>query len=511
MRVKGEAALAELREANERLSTILEHAPVMIDAVDSEGKFTIWNRECVRRLGWTREELDAFEAPLSVFYPDPEVLKRVLDDIARSDGRFREYEVLSKDGLVRTQLWANFRLPNTGATISVGHDVAEQRAMEAQLRQSQKMEALGQLTGGIAHDFNNLLTVILASTELLARRASGMEAQLLVQIRQAATDGAELVRQLVSFSRQSRLTIKVVDLRAALEEITPTLRRLLPESISVTVRHGDGELAIEADRIALEQVIINLATNARDAMECVGELTLTTRVARAPDRGEPDREYVVLRLRDNGAGMAPEVRERAFEPFFTTKPPGKGTGLGLPTVYGLAAQHGGFVELWSEPGHGTLVEVFFVRAERPVDAAPAPPPASHPTGRETILLVEDEPSLRVAAKQLLELLGYRVLLAVDGVDALRVLDTEHDVALVLSDVVMPRMTGPELLEALRARGPMTSAFAFLSGYTMRETAGAVDPSVPLIEKPFSIAALAPFVRSCIDGQKTAGERDGAKK
>jgi PAS domain S-box-containing protein len=477
MRVKGEAALAELREANERLSTILEHAPVMIDAVDSEGKFTIWNRECVRRLGWTREELDALEAPLSVFYPDAEVLKHVLDDIARSDGRFREYEVLSKDGRVRTQLWANFRLPNTGAKISVGHDVTEQRAMEAQLRQSQKMEALGQLTGGIAHDFNNLLTVILASTELLARRASGVEAELLVQIRQAATDGAELVRQLVSFSRQSRLTIKVVDLRAALEEITPTLRRLLPESISVTVRHGEGDLAIEADRIALEQVIINLATNARDAMECVGELTLTTRIARLPP-GEPDREYVVLGIRDSGAGMTPEVRDRAFEPFFTTKPPGKGTGLGLPTVYGLAAQHRGFVELWTEPGRGTLVEVFFVRAESPVDAAPPPTSAKLPTGTETILLVEDEPSLRGAAKQVLELLGYRVLVAVDGVDALRVLDTERDVALVLSDVVMPRMTGPELLAALRARGPM-----------------------PLIEKPFSIAALAPFVRSCIDDQQ----------
>jgi PAS domain S-box-containing protein len=396
MRVTGEAALAELREANERLSTILENAPVMIDAVDDEGKFTIWNRECVRRLGWTRDELEAMEAPLAVFYPDPEVFQRVLEDVARADGRFREYEVLSKDGRVRTQLWANFRLPNTGARISVGHDVTEQRAMEAQLRQSQKMEALGQLTGGIAHDFNNLLTVILASTELLARRATGTEAELLVQVRQAAMDGAELVRQLVSFSRQSRLTIKVVDLRAALEEITPTLRRLLPESIAVRVEHGEGVLAIEADRIALEQIIINVATNARDAMQGVGELTITTRSARAPlGRDASEREYVVLGMRDTGEGMPAEVRERVFEPFFTTKPPGKGTGLGLPTVYGLAAQHRGFVELWSEPGRGTLLEVWFVRADALVDPAP-PPPAStdFPTGTETILLVEDEASLR---------------------------------------------------------------------------------------------------------------------
>ncbi len=488
-----ETAGVELRVDEERFRTILEHAPVMIDAFDDSGVCVIWNRECVRRLGWTQEELRALEDPLAVFYPDPAVLREVHEDVARADGQFREYEVLAKDGSTRTQLWANFRLPTTGTVIAVGHDVTEQRAVEAQLLQSQKMEAVGQLTGGIAHDFNNLLTVILASTDLLLRDAEpGTAAHDLVRcIRQAAQDGSELVRHLGSFSRQRRLTVVAVDLARLVDDLAPTLRRLLPESIDVRVDHASRPLAVLADRTALEQIVVNLATNARDAIAAHGTIEISTR------REPPDR--VVLALRDSGHGMPPAVLERVFEPFFTTKPPGKGTGLGLPTVYGLVQQHGGTISLRSAPGEGTTVEVSLPALE-PDDAA-AHEPGEEPEparGDELVLIVEDDASTRATAKGALEHLGYRVLTAVDGADALAILESTPDVALVLSDVVMPRLTGPELLARLRASGRHVPAFAFWTGYTSRETARSLDPSVPLLEKPWSLASLATFVRRSID-------------
>ena len=260
------APFGALRPDEERFRTILEHAPVMIDAFDEDGTCLIWNRECVRRLGWTLEELRAMPEPLAVCYPDPALHRAVLSDIADADGRFKEYSVRAKDGTERIQLWANFRMPKTGAVISVGHDVTEHRAMESRLRQTQKMEALGRLTGGIAHDFNNLLTVIVSGAELLLHEVEpgSVAEQLAREIGSAARDGAELVRQIGSFSRHDRLTMAPLDLCTLVDDLVPALRRMLPESIEIRVEHSASSLYAVGDRIALKQVIVNLATNAGD-------------------------------------------------------------------------------------------------------------------------------------------------------------------------------------------------------------------------------------------------------
>lgn len=480
---------------DEPFRTILEHAPVMIDSFDEEGTCVIWNRECVRQLGWTHEEVAGLDDPLSIFYPDPELLRTVHEDVQRADGVFREYQVLAKDGGVRTQVWANFRMPMTGSVIAVGHDVTEQRAVEAQLRQSQRLDALGQLTGGIAHDFNNLLTVILASAELLSRRV-GDDAgagELAQQIHQAATDGAQLVRQLGSFSRVRRLALAPLDLHRLLDELGPTLRRLLPASIEIGIEHAPGPLHVLADRSALEQIVVNLATNARDAIEGRGTIEITTRTT----KGSKGKQ-AILSVRDSGRGMTPEVRDRVFDPFFTTKAPGKGTGLGLPSVYGLVRQHQGEVELSSRSGHGTLVEVRLPTIE-PAEAPESPPTQRRELvgGTEQILLVEDDASARTTAARVLRHLGYRVLEAEDGASAVTILEATPDISLVISDVVMPRMSGPELLAHARASGRPMPAFAFSTAYTSRDTAATLDPSVPLLEKPWTLAVFADFVRRCL--------------
>jgi two-component system cell cycle sensor histidine kinase/response regulator CckA len=485
--------LRTLRESEERFRTILEHAPVMVDAFDEDGTCVLWNRECVRCLGWTQAEIVELEDPLRVFYPDPETLRAVHEDIARGDGLFREYEVVAKDGAAHIQLWANFRLP-TDTRISVGHDVTEQRAMEAQLIQAQKMDAIGQLTGGIAHDFNNLLTVIRASAELVSHEGDPtVRDEMVAQIVDAAERGGELVRQLMNFSRQSRLFLRPVELASVVDNIVPTLRRLLPESIEMRRQREGGELVVRADIVAIEQIVVNLATNARDAIDGRGTIEIGTRQA-ATSEGRP---YSVLWVKDSGHGMPTEVRARAFDPFFTTKERGRGTGLGLATVYGLVGQHRGFVELSSSPGRGTTVEVWLPLTDEPV-SEDEPVAADLPRGSETLLLVEDQEAIRCAAKRVLEQLGYRVFVAANGVDALRVLDEVESVALVLSDVVMPQMTGPELRARVCEQPTPRPAFAFWTGYGIDDRLGSEAPEVPVIQKPWSVAALASFVRRCLD-------------
>ena len=484
-----------MRPDEEWFRTILEHAPVMIDSFEADGRCVMWNRECVRRLGWTQEELAELDDPLAVLYPDPDVLEAVHEDIRRADGQFREYTVMAKDGQERIQLWANFRTASTTSIIAVGHDVTEQRAMESRLRQAQKMEALGRLTGGIAHDFNNLLTVIFSGAELLLREvpAGSLAAELTGEIRQAARDGAELVRQIGSFSRHDRLTMAPLDLRALLDDCVSALRRILPESIDVRLEQPVEALYVVGDAIALKQVIVNLATNARDAVDGRGTIQFSTRRF---------RDRVVLTVRDSGRGMAPEVRDRAFEPFFTTKPPGKGTGLGLPTVYGIVEQHGGTVELASEPGQGTSVAVSLPAVEHRTVAAPLQTaPADLPRGSELVLVAEDDEGTRTIANSALRYLGYRVLLAEDGEAALALLEATPDVALVLSDVVMPGLNGPELFARLRERAGPMPAFGFLTGYAPREAAERLDPEIPVLTKPWTIAALAAFARRCLERRR----------
>jgi PAS domain S-box-containing protein len=394
-------------------------------------------------------------------------------------------------------------------------DVTERKALEEQLRQSQKMEAVGRLTGGIAHDLNNILTVILANADLLAATAGAdshaPEADVeLSELREAARRGAAMIRKLLAFSRREKLSRSSVELSAVVGEASRVLRRLLPESIDVDVSVDETLPTVQADAGAVEQILVNLATNSRDAMPNGGRLHIATRRGQIDDGfvarrgwGRPGA-YVIVRVSDTGTGMDAETQRRIFEPFFTTKAPGSGTGLGMAMIYGLIKQHDGYIDVESRRGVGTAVTIYF-----PVGGVSAPAHTRQPLlgtlprGDETILVVEDEAAIRDAVRRGLERLGYRVLLASDGQEGLDVFRLHAgEVDLVLTDVVMPRMTGIQLCEVLRAERPDIKVL-FMSGYTLLEGVDTTpqDQSVPLLRKPWTLAQLAGRIRALLDRSK----------
>jgi len=387
-------------------------------------------------------------------------------------------------------------------------DVTEQRHLEEQLRQAQKMEAVGQLAGGIAHDFNNLLTTVLAANELLGAGLppEGPHREDVETIRQAAGRAAELTRNLLAFSRQQTLELRAVAPEALLTDFVRLARRVVPEDVEVALRVDAPKAVIRADPVAIEQMLMNLVTNARDAMPLGGKLTFAVGLDALDDEfvhahgwGRAG-EYVTLSVTDTGAGMDAETRRHAFEPFFTTKPVGEGTGLGLAMVYGLVKQHGGFVDVASEPGRGTTFRLYFPAVAEscsPRDAAETPDLRG---GSETVLLVEDDASLRRTATRVLTKYGYTVLTANDGAEALvRLRSGRTRPALVISDVVMPNASGPQLLAALRDGGG-APRMLFTSGYTSRDVheRGLIGPDVPFLAKPWTIADLLRKVREVLD-------------
>ena len=390
-------------------------------------------------------------------------------------------------------------------------DMTKRAQAEAVLRESQKMQAIGQLTGGIAHDFNNLLTVILGNLELI-RAAPDATPRLLSRIERAtwaAQRGATLTSQLLSFARKQPLAPAAVDLAANMPALVPLLQRTLGEHIDVRYIEPSALWPAHADPAQLENAVLNLALNARDAMPGGGRLTIElANMAIDADYAGHHAElspgdYVVLAVSDTGHGMTREVAARVFEPFFTTKPDGKGTGLGLAMVFGFVKQSGGHVKIYSEPGHGTTVRIFLPRAA----AAPAIErpdlPADLPHGTATILLVEDEPAVREVATEILRGLGYRVLDAADGEEALRVFGAHAAaVDLVLTDVVLPGpLRGRDLAERITAIRPRVRVL-FMSGYTENSIVhhGRLDPGVQLISKPFKRDQLARKVAEVLQGQ-----------
>jgi nitrogen-specific signal transduction histidine kinase/CheY-like chemotaxis protein len=385
---------------------------------------------------------------------------------------------------------------------------------EAQLRQAQKMEAVGQFTGGIAHDFNNLLTVILSTVDLLETQVPAEMPQArsdLADIRRAADRGAGMIRKLLAFSRERQLQFRPHRLHELVQDAGTMLRRVLPEHIELRIDCGLETPAVRTDPAAIEQILLNLGTNARDAMPGGGTLRILTGVAdlepaRAAKLGPRVRPglYATLRVSDTGVGMAPSVLERFFEPFFTTKPPGQGSGLGAAMVYGLVEQHGGAAEVQSAPGEGTTIILYFPLADGQPITVQAPG-GDLPRGSETILLVEDEDSVRASTRRLLERQGYGVLEAANGDQGLSIFQAhQSEIALVLSDVVMPRLTGPALHQALRRLGGAVP-FLFMSGYTAREIGAEVDlpPGAAFIAKPWTVEDLLVAVRRALD---SAGAR-----
>ena len=386
-------------------------------------------------------------------------------------------------------------------------DVTTQHHLQEELRQAQKVEALGQLAGGIAHDFNNLLTAILGFTELLREQIGpeGAGAADVREIQAAAERAAALTRQLLAFSRKQPITVKPLDLNDVISNLQPMLRRLLGERVKIDIRLERQLDAVMADATQMEQVIVNLAVNARDAMPAGGTLTIETRNAvretefRMMDLGNNASAYSLLRVTDTGTGMSSRIMARVFEPFFTTKERGKGTGLGLSAVYGIVKQLGGAIYIDSEPGRGTTFTIYLPKTDR-ASQAPVTRPGvvAAPAGRETILLVEDEASVRTFARVALSRHGYTILEAQSAEGALALLaDPSVPIDLVLTDVVLPGLSGRDLVARIAKERPAIRTL-LMSGYVEQpESLRASGAMPPLLDKPFSSQTLLTRVREVL--------------
>ncbi len=382
------------------------------------------------------------------------------------------------------------------------------------LQAAQKTEALGTMAAGIAHDFNNILTSMVANAELIAAddEDEGAKEQEMVQLKEAARRGAGMVRNMLGFSRKGMLALRPLDLAEIARGQMNLVHRLTDDTIEVRYDAEEDLPPVLADKDALERILVNLVTNARDAMPYGGTLVVEVtrgRLDREHRRrtgwGDPG-EYVCLTVRDSGVGMDDRTQARIFEPFYTGKEPGEGVGLGMAMVYGLMKQHRGFVDVDSAPGAGTTVRTYFPVAKERVVREQAAPRRKPEGGSETILLVEDDESIRRAAQRILERFGYSVIIAADGEEAMeRYRDHRREVDLVLSDVVLPKRSGPEFYAAIR-RGPGEPPVLFTSGYPARtvHTKTDLDPTLPFLQKPWTVDELAMAVRETLDAAAKAG-------
>lgn len=393
--------------------------------------------------------------------------------------------------------------------ISTGRDITERRQLESDLRQAQKMDAIGRLAGGVAHDFNNLLLVISAYAELMLDSLAAEDPlrRNVGEIITASRRAADLTRQLLAFGRKQMQLLQVLDLNTVIAEITFMLARLIGEDIELIFLPEQNLGKVKADPVQIEQIVMNLAANARDAMPGGGTLTIETATVEVDEAYVqrhsivPPGDYVLLTVADSGQGIATKHLTHIFEPFYTTKKEGKGTGLGLATVYGIVKQNGGFVWVYSEPGQGTTFKIYLPRVHSlrsEVRVAKSTEPC--PRGCETVLLVEDEASVRQASRQFLLGSGYKVLEAVDGEDALReAREHEGPIHLMITDVVMPRMSGPRLAEQLADNRPDMKVL-FVSGYAERTVLqhGKIDVTNRFLQKPFSLKTLGRKVREVLE-------------
>jgi PAS domain S-box-containing protein len=503
-----------LRRSEMRFRAIIENVDDMIVILDRDGTRKYVSPAMTRILGYGQDELLASTAQDSIHPDDWPAVRELMTNVQRSPGAVASGQARyrHKDGSWRIFDGAIINLtdiPGVEGIVVNLRDVTEQAGLEGELRQAQKMELVGQLAGGVAHDFNNLLTVITGRTDFLLEAENLGEEQEtdLAEIRKAAGRATELTRQLLAFSRKQLLQPRVLDLNRTLAEVEPMLRRLIGEDIQVRIVAGSGLGSITADPGQLQQILLNLALNARDAMPSGGVITLQT--ANQTIRGDtgvnstqiPSGEYVVLQVGDTGTGMDVATQSRIFEPFFTTKGQGKGTGLGLSTVYGIVKQSGASISVLSAPGEGTRFTVYFPRNDGFALAQSPEKDADSPlSGTETILLVEDDRSVRNLVERVLNSRGYKVLSAEHGVDALELASArDGTIDLVLTDIVMPTMSGREMVDALRMRRPGVRVI-YMSGYTDDEIVrrGLHDPTMSFIQKPFTAEHLAMLVRKMLD-------------
>jgi signal transduction histidine kinase len=395
------------------------------------------------------------------------------------------------------------------ANASLIQQINERKQLEQQLHQSQKMEALGRLTGGIAHDFNNLLTAIIGFTELIRVYASPDDPveELVDKVVSSSQRAATLVRQLLTFSRKQIVEPQILDLNSVMTDIDKMLRRIIGEDIELKTILQPYLWSVKADPAQIEQVIVNLAVNARDAMPDGGRITIETTNTVLDESYTADHlnvkpgQYILLAVSDTGIGMTEEVKTHLFEPFFTTKEEGKGTGLGLATTYGIVKQSGGDIWVYSEVGQGSTFKIYLPRVEVAAKSVVSSEvEVTIPRGNETILLVEDDPEVRTLTRLILHGQGYTLLEAVNGQEALLLFSRySGPIHLVLTDVIMPGLNGKALIQQLRQTQPQIKIL-FMSGYTDNVIAqhGVLDPGLAFLQKPFSPAILARKVREVLD-------------
>ncbi len=504
-----------LLESEERYRLVTEHITDAVFLLDTDGRLVWSNPRGLEITGYDDEELRG-RSPLSLFSPEgAATLQASMAETWTGEHRprFFEIEVVHRDGravLAEVQLTGVLKDGRPVARLMVLRDITERRKLEGQLRQAQKMEAVGRLAGGVAHDFNNLLTVIggrchLVLGTLAAEHPLRRDVEL---IRGASERAAQLTHQLLAFSRRQVLEPKVLDLNAVATGIEPLLRRMIGEDIQVTITPGRELGRTKADPGQIEQVILNLAVNARDAMPQGGRLTIETANAAVPAAGAvgasgpaPGPGFVVLTVGDTGHGMSAETQAQIFEPFFTTKDPGKGTGLGLSTVYGIVQQSGGQIAVQSEVGRGTTFHIYLPRVdagEVSKQASPSEAPVT-PRGTETVLVVEDDEALRHLAREVLTVLGYTVLEAGHPTEAIRIAQGYgHTIHLLVTDVVMPEMNGRRLAETLAAARPGLRVL-YMSGYTAGTVGadGILEAGAHFLQKPFTPLGLGRKVREAL--------------
>ena len=496
-----------LRASEAYHRTILENIGDAVFIADSHGRYLDVNPRACELTGYAREEL--LQLTVSDTYPAPDRDAATLRVVAVGSGRatVTERSLLRKDGTVIVVESNARRLPD-GRLLGAVRDITERKRLEEQLRQAQKMEAVGRLAGGVAHDFNNVLTAIFGYADLMAEEVppSSAARQDLDEIRKAAQRATALTGQLLAFSRQQVLAPVVLSMNDLVGDVDKMLRRLLGEDVDLRVSLASNAGNVRADPGQLQQVIMNLVVNARDAMPTGGKLLIETADAELTEQyaelHQPviPGQYVMLAVSDTGVGMDAQTRARIFEPFFTTKEKSKGTGLGLSTVYGIVKQSGGYIWVYSEAGHGTTFKVYLPRVDAPVEPQAPAREAVTVTGTETILVAEDDETLRPLAKGLLEKLGYTVLEAENAEQALGVAGAHAGpIHLLVADVVMPGASGRELARRLAQSRPETRVL-YVSGYTDDAIVhhGMLEPGLNFLQKPFTPAALARKVREVLD-------------